>query len=202
MKRFRFEAFTVGSAPYVVRHAKFQASKGKNPSVPFKGILDPRKALAMAKQAILKEKEREKLASVKLENEVASRPRTWREDSRSNEYPTVSFEVVHSIDLVGIASVFEAHVFHVNTIRGKGFRGNASCGGTSASTDSYIGTGEEQYEQALLGALKLLAKFVAEIDESVKKNYELYSDIHNGNYHKRRLASLPKSGRTKLSRKK
>lgn len=176
----------------------FQSSKGKNPSESFKGIQDPRLALAAAKKELADQDLWENSRSQKIANEVATRPRTWRMDSSSSEYPTMNFEVVHSRDLVGAKSIYKAEVFHVNTIRGKGFRGYASAGGTSDSTQTFIGTSELQYEQALQGALKLLEKFLEESEVFCKKQDEMTRDRHNGNSYKQRLQHLSKNGRRKL----
>ena len=47
-----FQQHPVGSAAYVVEHAKFASSRGRNPSQPFLGKRDPRKALVSARSIL------------------------------------------------------------------------------------------------------------------------------------------------------
>lgn len=44
-----FRNYPVGSAEYVIAHARYQQSRKRNPSMSFMGIKDPRKALDFAK---------------------------------------------------------------------------------------------------------------------------------------------------------
>ncbi len=52
MKKSQINQLHHWSAEYVVAHAarKFKRGKGKNPSMPYRGIRNPRKALALAKE--------------------------------------------------------------------------------------------------------------------------------------------------------
>jgi hypothetical protein len=48
MKRSALRKHPPGSLEYIVLHARFQRSKGKNPSVPFGSFLNPREVLKIA----------------------------------------------------------------------------------------------------------------------------------------------------------
>ncbi len=52
MTRAQVQQHIVGSADYVIAHAKRQQSRGKGPSVSFMGQSNPRRALAVAKAVV------------------------------------------------------------------------------------------------------------------------------------------------------
>jgi len=76
--------FPVGSAEYVVLHAKRQAQKGKNPSLPFIHVSNPRKALIWADRLAYFPVAGSYLAKVSLERYICSecgvsKVKLWRE---------------------------------------------------------------------------------------------------------------------------
>jgi hypothetical protein len=109
------------TSAYIVAHGLERIKRGKNPSLPFGPIRNPRKALRYAQQALDRIRQLDEVNSRMVHQFAESYTGQWRIDVNADKTPTVNTVVVHAQDPIIANGVYRAIVRHVKTIHGKGF---------------------------------------------------------------------------------
>ena len=179
MKNWKAFRFRTDSPQFVVAHGELQRQKGKNPSVPFGAIRNPRLALARALQILADRARNQKVAEEAIWALASAMKKEWRIDQRKDEQPSANFNVIHAEDIVRRRDLFTLHIAHVNSFHGKGFKPilrhlNAAC----ETGEVYLGTTEGPYERAVEEGERILWRNVAKLEADMKQQDLLEARLH------------------------
>ena len=181
MKNWQAKRYRPGSAQYVVAHAQLQASRGKNPSVSFRHILNPFWALRAAKVHLANEVFAQQQLEKRVANEALMIEKKWRGNKNVTEYPSVSFMVTHASDQVKVQGAFELWINHVDSFHGKGFKPLVRhFDSTSGTGDVHVGIGEDAYDKALKEGTTLLQELITDLEKRMRAHEELEIRCHRG----------------------
>lgn len=180
MKKWQVFRYRQDSAQFVIAHARLQQSRGRNPSVAFKGVNNPRKALCLAEKTLQQQKEAEERRVAEVANQALALKKEWRFETNKKNMPSANFTVTHATDLVAVTGLFELFINHVNSFDGEGFRAVLKHARSSVqSGEVHLGTGPEAFDKALSEGQRILRKGIDQLNAETERMNQLEIRCHS-----------------------